>query len=171
MLGVAGVCRTHIPKPFSFLRIAQRCRALRPRWCQSGVKTPQRRGSGATGSPKLPTGSFAASRSTSRAPDLRRTYPHLPRFARLRHPQCSDRYQAPRSCQDTPLLEVVAGEPHGYVDQVALSIAPFVPLPSSVSSQTTLSTLLAAPVRRRGRCPSPLPKHHLPFEVRHQPLE
>jgi hypothetical protein len=40
-LAVAVYCKTRIPKPFSLLRLAQSCRALRPQWCQSGVKMAQ----------------------------------------------------------------------------------------------------------------------------------
>jgi hypothetical protein len=35
--GFAEGCESRIPKPFSILRLALRCRALRSRWCQSGV--------------------------------------------------------------------------------------------------------------------------------------
>jgi hypothetical protein len=37
-LGVAGVCKTRIPKPFSFPTVAACCEVLRSRWCQSGVR-------------------------------------------------------------------------------------------------------------------------------------
>ena len=35
--GFAEGCKTRIPKPFLCLGLAQYCRVLRPRWCQSGV--------------------------------------------------------------------------------------------------------------------------------------
>src|SRR5215218_453051 len=36
--GVAGGCKTRIPKRLSLPQLAQPCRVLRPRWCQSSVK-------------------------------------------------------------------------------------------------------------------------------------
>jgi hypothetical protein len=43
-LSVAGGCKTRIPKPFSLLTLARRCRVLRSQWCQRrrfGVRVAQ----------------------------------------------------------------------------------------------------------------------------------
>jgi hypothetical protein len=39
--GIAETCEFPIDKLFSLLRLAQYCRTLRPRWCQSGVNRCQ----------------------------------------------------------------------------------------------------------------------------------
>ena len=67
--------------------------------------------------------------------------------------------------QQTPLLEVVATEPRVSLGQAVLLVAAFVALAFSVSSQTTLSMLRAAPVPQLGRCPLLLSGRHPLLEV------
>ena len=38
--GLAGACKSPIPKRISLLRVAVCCTVLRSRWCQSGVRRP-----------------------------------------------------------------------------------------------------------------------------------